>query len=133
VFIVQFLAIHPFQEGNGRLSRVLTTLMLLRAGYAYVSYASLESFVDENKGRYYNALRRTQKTLVDATDWNQWIGFFLCALKKQADILNARFAEKGSNRKLSNYGACNTARCPSSYKTAQISAWAKRDSAHLVG
>jgi len=48
-------AIHPFQDGNGRLSRVLTTLMLLRVGYAYVPYASLESVVEENKAQYYNA------------------------------------------------------------------------------
>lgn len=49
VFILQFLAIHPFQDGNGRLSRVLTTLLLLRAGYAYVPFALLESVVEENK------------------------------------------------------------------------------------
>jgi Fic family protein len=90
VFIVQFLAIHPFQDGNGRLSRVLTTLMLLRAGYAYVPYASLESVVEENKGQYYNALRRTQKTLAGDPDWEPWIGFFLRALKKQKDGLAVR-------------------------------------------
>ena len=90
VFIVRFLAIHPFRDGNGRLSRVLTTLMLLRAGYAYVPYASLESVVEENKGQYYNALRRTQKTLAGEPDWEPWIGFFLRALKRQASILAAR-------------------------------------------
>jgi len=52
VFTVQFLAIHPFQDGNGRLSRILTTLMLLGAGYAYVPYASLESVIEENKDIY---------------------------------------------------------------------------------
>ena len=95
VFIVQFLAIHPFQDGNGRLSRVLTTLMLLRAGYAYVPYASLESVVEENKGQYYNALRRTQKTLADEPDWEPWIGFFLRALKRQASILAERIESEG--------------------------------------
>ena len=49
VFVVQFLAIHPFQDGNGRLSRILTTLLLLRAGYAYAPYASLERVIEENK------------------------------------------------------------------------------------
>ena len=87
IFIVKFLAIHPFQDGNGRLSRVLTTLMLLRAGYAYVPYASLESVVEENKAQYYNSLRRTQKTLNDTPDWEPWVGFFLRALKKQKSIL----------------------------------------------
>lgn len=62
VFIVVFLEIHPFQDGNGRLSRVLTTLMLLRAGYAYVPYSSLESVIEQNKEAYYLALRRTQGT-----------------------------------------------------------------------
>jgi Fic family protein len=53
VFVVVFLAIHPFQDGNGRLSRILTTLLLLRAGYSYVPYASLESVIEDNKELYY--------------------------------------------------------------------------------
>ena len=94
IFIVKFLAIHPFQDGNGRLSRVLTTLMLLRAGYAYVPYASLESVVEENKGQYYNALRRTQKSLDGTPDWEPWVGFFLRALKKQKAILEERVEDE---------------------------------------
>jgi Fic family protein len=91
VFIVTFLAIHPFQDGNGRLSRVLTTLLLLRAGYAYVPYASLERVIEENKDLYYKALRRTQTTLKATTpDWEPWIGFFLRCLKKQKDSLAVR-------------------------------------------
>ena len=84
VFKVVFLAVHPFQDGNGRLSRILTTLLLLRAGYEYVPYASLESIVEENKDLYYKALRRTQTTLnSDDPDWEPWLGFFLHCLKKQ--------------------------------------------------
>lgn len=91
VFIVQFLAIHPFQDGNGRLSRVLTTLLLLRAGYVYVPYASLERVIEENKDLYYKALKRTQTTLKgEAPDWEPWLGFFLRALKKQKDSLAKR-------------------------------------------
>lgn len=91
VFIVTFLAIHPFQDGNGRLSRVLTTLLLLRAGYEYVPYVSLERVIEENKDLYYKALRRTQRTLKgEAPDWEPWIGFFLRCLKKQKDALAAR-------------------------------------------
>ncbi len=98
VFVVAFLAIHPFQDGNGRLSRVLTTLMLLRAGYAYVPYASLERVIEENKDLYYKALRRTQTTLKsDAPDWEPWAGFFLRCLKKQKDSL----AQRPSARELS--------------------------------
>ena len=95
VFVVVFLAVHPFQDGNGRLSRVLTTLLLLRAGYAYVPFASLESVIEANKEAYYKALRRTQKTLKhDQSDWLPWIGFFLRALKKQKDILEDRIARE---------------------------------------
>jgi len=91
VFIVTFLAIHPFQDGNGRLSRVLTTLLLLRAGYAYVPYASLERVIEENKDLYYKALRRTQTMLKSETpDWEPWVGFFLRCLKKQKDSLTTR-------------------------------------------
>jgi Fic family protein len=91
VFNVVFLAIHPFQDGNGRLSRILTTLMLLRAGYGYVPYASLESVVEDNKDLYYKALRRTQTTLKkDKPDWEPWLGFFLRCLKKQKSNLAAK-------------------------------------------
>ncbi|WP_374311741.1 Fic family protein [Dongia sp.] len=91
VFVVTFLAIHPFQDGNGRLSRVLTTLILMRAGYAYVPYASLERVIEENKDLYYKALRRTQATLkVEAPDWEPWVGFFLRCLKRQKDALAVR-------------------------------------------
>ena len=97
VFTVQFLAIHPFQDGNGRLSRVLTTLMLLRAGYAYVPYASLESVIEENKDIYYKSLRRTQTTLKgNDPDWTPWIGFFLRCLKKQKDNLVKRLDREQS-------------------------------------
>jgi len=91
VFVVTFLAIHPFQDGNGRLSRVLTSLLLLRAGYAYVPFASLERVIEENKDLYYRALRRTQTTLDSAApDWEPWLRFFLRCLKKQKDSLAAR-------------------------------------------
>jgi len=100
VFAVVFLAIHPFQDGNGRLSRVLTTLMLLRVGYSYVPYASLESVVEDNKDLYYKALRRTQISLkTDNVDWEPWVGFFLRCLKKQKNNLAAMVEkEKGKER-----------------------------------
>lgn len=84
VFVVVFLAIHPFQDGNGRLSRILTTLLLLRAGYAYVPYSSLESVIEQSKEAYYLNLRQTQGTLSrDKPDWQPWLSFFLRALQQQ--------------------------------------------------
>ena len=84
VFIVVFLEIHPFQDGNGRLSRILTTLLLLKAGYSYVPYSSLESVVEDSKEDYYLALRQTQGTIrTDAPNWQPWIMFFMRALQQQ--------------------------------------------------
>jgi Fic family protein len=87
-FIVHFLAIHPFQDGNGRLSRVLSTLLLLQAGYRYVPYSSLERIIEENKDGYYRALRKSQKQIRTADEnLDDWVRFFLQSLKKQKDIL----------------------------------------------
>jgi len=84
VFIVVFLEIHPFQDGNGRLSRVLTTLLLLQAGYAYVPYSSLESVIENSKEGYYLGLRQTQRTIrTNAPNWGPWLLFFLRALQQQ--------------------------------------------------
>ena len=81
IFIVVFLEIHPFQDGNGRLSRIITTLLLLRAGYAYVPYSSLESVIEQSKDAYYLGLRQTQTTIrTDAPDWQPWLIFFLKSL-----------------------------------------------------
>lgn len=91
IFTVVFLAIHPFQDGNGRLSRVLTTLLLLKAGYAYTPYSSLESVIEQSKEGYYLALRRTQGTLKNpAPDWSPWLVFFLRALQQQKVRLEAK-------------------------------------------
>ncbi len=94
VFVVVFLEIHPFQDGNGRLSRILTTLLLLQAGYAYVPYSSLESVIEQNKEAYYLALRQTQGTIrTDAPNWQPWLVFFLRAMQQQKQCL-ARKVER---------------------------------------
>jgi Fic family protein len=91
VFVVVFLEIHPFHDGNGRLSRVLTTLLLLRTGYAYVPYSSLESVIEQSKDGYYLSLRRTQGTIRSAMpDWNPWLEFFLRALQRQKQHLEKK-------------------------------------------
>lgn len=91
IFIVVFLEIHPFQDGNGRLSRVVTTLLLLKAGYAYVPYSSLESVIEQSKEAYYLALRQTQGTIrTENPDWQPWVVFFLKALKQQMLRLSAK-------------------------------------------
>lgn len=99
IFIVVFLAIHPFKDGNGRLSRVLTTLLLLRAGYGYVPYSSMESIIETNKDGYYLALRRTQATIrTDAQNWESWLVFFLKTMVKQKNNLAAKVKEEQTLR-----------------------------------
>lgn len=89
--VVVFLEIHPFQDGNGRLSRALTTLLLLQAGYAYVPYSSLESVFEQNKEAYYLALRQTQGTIrTDAPNWQPWLVFFLRSLAEQVRRLEKK-------------------------------------------
>jgi Fic family protein len=91
IFIVTFLEIHPFQDGNGRLSRVLTTLLLLQAGYAYVPYSSLESVVEQSKEAYYQALRQTQGTIrTKSPNWQPWLVFFLRSLAEQVRRLEKK-------------------------------------------
>jgi Fic family protein len=91
LWVVVFLEIHPFQDGNGRLSRVLTTLLLLRAGYAYVPYSSLESVVEQSKEAYYLALRQTQGTIrSESPNWQPWLLFFLRSLAEQVRRLNRK-------------------------------------------
>ncbi len=96
-FTVVFLELHPFQDGNGRLSRILTTLLLLQAGYAYVPYSSLESVIEQSKEGYYLALRQTQGTIRTAEpNWQPWMIFFLRALRQQMQ----RLAKKIEREKL---------------------------------
>ncbi len=95
IFVVVFLAIHPFQDGNGRLSRVLTTLLLLKSGYLYVPYTSLESIIERSKESYYLALRRTQGGLKsEMPDFGPWLIFFLRSLQKQKIHLEQKVSKE---------------------------------------
>ncbi|RUR70941.1 Fic family protein [Variovorax guangxiensis] len=91
IWVVIFLEIHPFQDGNGSLSRVLTTLLLLQAGYAYVPYSSLESVIEQSKETYYLALRQTRGTIrMESPNWQPWLIFFLRALAEQVRRLSRK-------------------------------------------
>jgi Fic family protein len=98
-FIVEFLKIHPFQDGNGRISRVLTNLLLLQQGYLYAPYISHEKLIEDNKADYYIALRKSQKTFGKAKeDIIPWLEFFLSMAGEQAkravDLLSKESIEK---------------------------------------
>ncbi len=84
-FIIEFLKIHPFEDGNGRLSRVLTNLLLLRSGYQFMQYVSHEQLVEKRKDEYYIALRKSQETFkADHDTIAPWLNFFLAVVKEQA-------------------------------------------------
>ena len=104
IFIVSFLAIHPFQDGNGRLSRILTALLLLRCGYAYTPYSSLESVIENSKENYYLSLRQTQTSIrTDSPDWHPWLLFFLRALHQQMKRLERKWS-----RNISSWPPCRS-------------------------
>ena len=64
-FIFDFVSIHPFNDGNGRMSRLLTTLLLEKTGYDVARYISIERLIEDNKALYYNALAAS------STGWNE--------------------------------------------------------------
>lgn len=85
-FIFEFLAVHPFKDGNGRLSRAITNLLLLKNGYSYVPYVSLDEIIEETKAEYYLALRATQKNhKTEREDITPWVEYLLGALFEQSD------------------------------------------------
>jgi Fic family protein len=84
-FVVDFLKIHPFEDGNGRLSRVLTNLLLLQNGYLYMPYVSHEKLIEDNKPEYYVALRQSQKTFGTKNEnLAPWLNFFLMIVLDQS-------------------------------------------------
>ena len=101
-FLVEFLKIHPFQDGNGRLSRILTNLLLLKEGYEYMPYVSHEKLVEDNKPEYYIALRKSQKTMNSKKDnVAPWFEFFFTILIKQAKIAEELLSKENIEKLLS--------------------------------
>jgi Fic family protein len=92
-FIYEFLSIHPFQDGNGRLSRLLTTLLLLRYGYGFVQYVSFENIIEKNKKEYYRSLmtaqqfRKTKKEII-----SDWMIFFFSSLEELTLKLDEKYS-----------------------------------------
>lgn len=91
-FIYDFLSIHPFQDGNGRLSRLLTTLCLLQNDYSFIQYISFENHIEQNKKAYYEALMNGQKNRgTDNERIDLWLVFFLESLKTLTEKLEQKY------------------------------------------
>ena len=110
-FLVEFLQIHPFQDGNGWLSRILTNLLLLKEGYLYMPYISHEKLVEDNKPEYYLALRQSQKTFkTNRETIVPWLDFFLTIFLKQSkmavELLSKENIEKLLSKKQISVWQC---------------------------
>ena len=100
LFTYEFVSIHPFQDGNGRLSRLLSTLLLLRNGYKWIEYVSFEHEIEQRKTEYYIVLRSCQ---VQRPNENitEWIRFFFDSLKNIQEQLMSKLEVKGVEISLS--------------------------------
>jgi Fic family protein len=101
-FLVIFLNIHPFQDGNGRISRVLTNLLLLKEGYAYMPYVSHEKLVEDNKPDYYLSLRKSQQSLrTERPNIVPWLDFFVSIVLKQSEMAILLLSQENIDKILS--------------------------------
>ncbi|NOU47527.1 MAG: Fic family protein [Bacteroidales bacterium] len=92
LFIYEFLSIHPFQDGNGRLSRLLTNLLLLKNDYQFIQYVSFENLIEQKKKSYYEALMDGQKDRNTETERiTSWIIFFLTSLETLIQRLEQKY------------------------------------------
>jgi Fic family protein len=101
-YLLEFLAIRPFAEGNGRVSRLLSNLLLLRCGHAYLPYGSLEKAIAGRWDEYYLALRRSQASRnLPRPDISPWLIAFLDALAAQQRDVREAMARLPDERRLS--------------------------------
>jgi Fic family protein len=99
VFVYDFLSIHPFQDGNGRVSRLLGTLLLLKHGYSWVQYVSFEHEIENRKSEYYKILMQCQRQR-PGEDVYPWVMFFLDCLKNIQSQLMAKLEVQTKSGKL---------------------------------
>ncbi|KPL09264.1 MAG: MarR family transcriptional regulator [Bacteroides sp. SM23_62] len=100
IFTYEFVSIHPFQDGNGRLSRLLSTLLLLKHGYKWIQYVSFEHEIEYRKKEYYTELRKCQAQR-PGEDVTSWVLFFLSTLKNIQSQLMEKLERTGVEARLS--------------------------------
>lgn len=100
LFAYDFVSIHPFQDGNGRLSRLLASLLLLKNGYKWIQYVSFEHEIESRKTEYYNVLRNCQSNRPNE-NVNEWLDFFLGALNNIQNQLQEKLEVQGIEQSLS--------------------------------
>ena len=100
-FVYDFLSVHPFQDGNGRLSRLISTLLLLKNGYKWIQYVSFEHEIENRKNEYYQVLRSCQAQRPNE-DVTVWIQFFLNCLSNIQSQLLTKLQKSGMETRLSS-------------------------------
>ena len=96
----EFLSIHPFQDGNGRLSRLISSLLLLKNGYKWIQYISFEHEIESRKPEYYRVLRSCQSQRPNE-NVSEWGNFFFDSLKNIQEQLTLKLELSGVETKLS--------------------------------
>jgi Fic family protein len=99
-FVYDFLSVHPFQDGNGRMSRLISTLLLLKNGYKWIEYVSFEHEIEKRKNEYYQVLRSCQAQR-PGEDITVWILFFLSCLSNIQKQLMMKLDKNGLEKQLS--------------------------------
>ncbi len=118
VFAYDFVSIHPFQDGNGRLSRLIASLLLLKNGYNWIQYVSFEHEIENRKTEYYSVLQNCQENRPNE-NVNEWINFFFDSLKNIQLKLSKKLEATGIETKLTpkeksvvsfigNYAGCKS-------------------------
>ncbi len=121
IFVYEFLSIHPYQDGNGRLSRLLTTFLLLKQGYGFVEYVSFEHVVENRKDMYYKVLMETQKYRgTDDELLDRWAMFFLDCLVALTERLRVKYETYNSLKSSTNERQKEVLAYIAEHKTVQI-------------
>ena len=99
---MHFLTINPFEDGNGRLSRLISSMLMQKAGYSFISYYSFESVIEESRKTYLYALKRTQQTLEAESDYSPWLNYFMKTLIKTCTRLEPKLMKQNEKEKSSD-------------------------------
>lgn len=121
IFVYEFLSIHPYQDGNGRLSRLLTTLLMLKCGYKFIQYVSFEHVIETNKDEYYRVLMEGQKDRYNGKEKiDQWIFYFLDSLITLTQRLEAKYETYSKLKTVLNERQRKVLEFMKEHETAQV-------------
>ena len=135
-FVYEFLSIHPFQDGNGRLSRLFTTLLLMKSDYPFIQYVSFENHIEKEKQRYYQVLMDAQKHRYSENEIiDKWIIFFLGSLEiliQKLEEKYSRYKSKGPYLNERQRIALDFIRKNEPVKTSDVAKFMKQESIHTI-